>query len=139
MEWEERRFLVYMAASAYHVISKELENRVFRHNRIFRHKCMYKQTILTKKWNDKILLKYYIVISNTLKDSWMCFFLLLVVILSELHENPRRRKKDKMPPLPPPPRVYGPLYLIELLLRQVFPEPCQTFKCEIFAKIVNSI
>ena len=38
--WNERKkkdFLYYMAASAYHVISKEVENHVFKHNRIFRH------------------------------------------------------------------------------------------------------
>ena len=29
---------IYMRASAYNVISKEVENRVFRKNRIFRHK-----------------------------------------------------------------------------------------------------
>ena len=40
-----------MAASAHHVISKEVENRVLRHNRIFRqnrifsHTCMYKATL----------------------------------------------------------------------------------------------
>ena len=37
-----------MTASAYRVISKGVENRVFRHNLIFKHKCMYKQSILTK-------------------------------------------------------------------------------------------
>ena len=29
-----------MAASAYHVISKEVKNRIFRRNRIFRHICI---------------------------------------------------------------------------------------------------
>ena len=29
MEGEEKRFVLYMAASAYHVISKEVENRIF--------------------------------------------------------------------------------------------------------------
>ena len=48
MEWEKRRVFAYMAASVYHVISKEVENYSFRHNRIFRHKCMYKQPILRK-------------------------------------------------------------------------------------------
>ena len=40
-----------MAASAYHVIPKEVENCVFRHNCIFRQTCMYKQPTLTKQWN----------------------------------------------------------------------------------------
>ena len=47
MEREKRRVFVYMAASAYHVISKEVENCVFRHNHIFRRTFMYKQPILT--------------------------------------------------------------------------------------------
>ena len=35
-------------ASAYHIISKEIEDHIFRHNRIFRHKYMYNQPKLTK-------------------------------------------------------------------------------------------
>ena len=34
-----------MTASAYHVISKEVENRIFKHSYIFKHTCMYKQSI----------------------------------------------------------------------------------------------
>ena len=41
---KEKKIFVYMAASAYHVISKEVENHVFRHNHIFRYTCMYKQS-----------------------------------------------------------------------------------------------
>ena len=41
-------FFAYIAASAYHVISKEVKNHVFRHNWFFRHTCMYKQPTLTK-------------------------------------------------------------------------------------------
>ena len=37
MREKKKDFLYYMAASAYHVISKEVENHVFKHNRIFRH------------------------------------------------------------------------------------------------------
>ena len=48
IEWEERRFFVYMAASAYHVISTEVENHIFKHNWIFRHSWIYKQPTLTK-------------------------------------------------------------------------------------------
>ena len=55
-----------MTASAYHVISKEVKNHIFRHNWIFRDTRMYKQPILKKQWNYNILCKYYIVISNLL-------------------------------------------------------------------------
>ena len=44
---KEKKIFVYMAASAYHVISKEVENHIFRHNWIFRRTCMYKQPTLT--------------------------------------------------------------------------------------------
>ena len=80
-----------MAASAYHVILKEVENRVIRHNCIFRHTYMYKQPILTKKWNYNNfieILSSYRRYTDRLLD---VFFLLLATILSELHENPRRK------------------------------------------------
>ena len=48
MEEKKRRFCAYIAASLYHVISKEVVNRILRQNRIFRHVCMDKQPILTK-------------------------------------------------------------------------------------------
>ena len=37
-----------MAASAYHVISKEVENQIFRQNSIFRDTYVYKKSALTK-------------------------------------------------------------------------------------------
>ena len=37
-----------MAASSYHVITKEVENHIFKHNLMFRDTCMYKQPTLTK-------------------------------------------------------------------------------------------
>ena len=37
IEWEKIRFFAYMDDSAYHVISKEVENQIFRYNWIFRH------------------------------------------------------------------------------------------------------
>ena len=40
IEWEKRIFLAYIAASSYHVISKEVENQIFRHKWIFRHTCV---------------------------------------------------------------------------------------------------
>ena len=90
--WNKRKnIFVCMAASAYHVISKEVENWVFRHNCIFRHTCLYKQPILTKEWNyDNFvqILYSYLRYTNRLLD---VFFLLLAVMLSELHENQRRK------------------------------------------------
>ena len=47
----EKKIPVDMAASVYHVITKEVENLVFRDNHIFRHTCMYKQPRLIKQWN----------------------------------------------------------------------------------------
>ena len=55
-------------------ISKKLKNRIFRNNFIFRHICMYKQPILTQQWNFKTSMQIYVVISDTLIDSWMCFY-----------------------------------------------------------------
>ena len=91
MEKEKRRFLVHMAASTYHVISKDVEKSVFRYNPIFRHTCKYKQHILTKKWNYNNfgqILYSYLRYTDRLLDA---FFLLLGVVLSEFHENPRRK------------------------------------------------
>ena len=51
MEWEKRRFFVYMVASAHHVITKEVENRVFQDKCIFRHTRIYKEHKLTRHWN----------------------------------------------------------------------------------------
>ena len=48
MESEKRRFFEYVDASVYHVISKEVENRISRKNCIARHKFMFKQLILVK-------------------------------------------------------------------------------------------
>ena len=46
--WKGKRFFVYMAVSAYHVISSEVENHIFKHDWSFRHLCIYKQPTLTK-------------------------------------------------------------------------------------------
>ena len=43
-----------MAASAHHVISKEVENQIFRHIWNFRHTCVYEKPALTKWWNYNI-------------------------------------------------------------------------------------
>ena len=68
--WKERKktFFVYITASTYQVISKEVENRVFR------------QIAFLDKHQ----------ISDTQIGSWILFFLLLTVVFSEVHKNPRR-------------------------------------------------
>ena len=57
IEWEERLFFAYMAFSAYHVISTEVENHIFKHNWIFRHLWIYKQPTMTKQWNFNIFVQ----------------------------------------------------------------------------------
>ena len=82
-----------MAASAYHVISKEVENHIFTHNWVLDiHAC-----ISNPHWQSSgiiiFLFKYYLVNSDARVGSFLdVLFLLLVVILSELHEKPRRNK-----------------------------------------------
>ena len=81
------RFFVYMAASAYHEISKEAENCVLRYNCIFRCTSIYTQPMLTKQWNYNNFLQIlysYLRYTDRLLD---VLFLLPAVILSELHEN----------------------------------------------------
>ena len=73
-----------MVASVYHDISKEVENRIFRHNCIFRHTCIYKQSILVVEWNysSGIIIcscKFCVVILDTWKGSWMFYFLFFFV------------------------------------------------------------
>ena len=82
----ERGFFVYMAASVYYFISKEVQNRIFRHNRIFSLIYMYKQPILAKQQNHNIFVQ---ILHSQLRCTDMLFevfFLLLAVILSELHK-----------------------------------------------------
>ena len=82
-----------MAASAYHVISKEVEiTSLETTDFLDTHVC-----INNPHWQSSgitlFLCKYYIVISDTLVRSFLDgLFLLLAVILSELHEKPRRNK-----------------------------------------------
>ena len=81
-------FIFCIYTSAYHVISKEVENRV---SCISRHTCMYEKPIFTKQGNynnfAQILYSYFRYTDRLLN----VFFLLLTVILSELHANPRRK------------------------------------------------
>ena len=78
-----------MAASAYHVISKEVENQILF---LDPHMC-----INSPHWQSSgiliFLCKYSLVISDTLVDFFLdVLFLLLAVILSELYKKPRRNK-----------------------------------------------
>ena len=46
-----------MSAAAYHIISNEEENHIFRNKWIFRHTCMCKQLTLKKLWNYNIFVQ----------------------------------------------------------------------------------
>ena len=52
-------FFAYMAALAYHVISKEVEKHIFKHKSIFRHTCIYKPPTLTRHWNFNIFVQIF--------------------------------------------------------------------------------
>ena len=81
-----------MAASAYHVISTEVENHIFKTIEV-----LYTSAFINNPhWQSSGILivfcKYYIVFSDTLVGSFLdVLFLLLAVILSERHEKPRRK------------------------------------------------
>ena len=82
-----------MAASAYHDISKEVENHIFTHNWVLD----IHASISNPHWQSSgiiiFLFKYYLVNSDARVGSFLdVLFLLLAVILSELHEKPRRNK-----------------------------------------------
>ena len=92
IEWEKRRFFVYMAASAYHVISKEIKNHNLRQLN-FRYSCCINSSQRQGSGIIISLRKSCIVISDTLLNSFLdVLFSLFAVILSGLHEKPRRRK-----------------------------------------------
>ena len=86
-----------MDASSYHVISKEVENHIFKDNLIFRDTCMIHVCISNPHWqNSEIMIffcKYDVVISDILVGSLLdVLYFFLAVILSELHETPRRKE-----------------------------------------------
>ena len=84
-----------MAASSYRVISKEVENQIFRDNGIFRQTCFYKQSTLTKQSSGIVtfLCKYDIVISDTLVG----FFLdVLFLSLYDYHSFMRNKEGIKI-------------------------------------------
>ena len=81
-----------MAASAYHVISTEVENHIFKPIKFLDTSAF----INNPHWQSSgiliFLCKYSIVISDTLVGSFLdVHFLLLAVILSEPHQKPRRK------------------------------------------------
>ena len=82
MEWKKRRFLVWMAASAYHLISKDVENHLVRRNSIFRDTSIYKQFILTKQWNYHNFVQIlYSYLRYTVRLLGVFFLLLLAIFL----------------------------------------------------------
>ena len=82
-----------MAAPAYHIISKDVKNCILDTIEFLdTHVC-----INNLHWQRGgiiiIFCKYFIVILDTLRGSFLdVLFLLLAVILSELYEKPRRNK-----------------------------------------------
>ena len=81
-----------MATSAYHVISTEVVNHIFKTNEFLDTSAFIKNPHWQSSGLLIFLCKYYIVISNKLGGSFLdVLFLLLAVILSELHEKPRRK------------------------------------------------
>ena len=92
IEWEGKRYFTYMAASAYQVISTEIEIHILKHDWIFRRLYAFMNILLWQSSGILIFLcKYYIVVTNTLVGSLDVLVLLLSVILSELHEKTRRK------------------------------------------------
>ena len=76
-----------MAASADHVIWKEVKNYILRQTWCINNPHWQSSGIII------FLCKYYIVISDTLVGFFLdVLFLLLAVILSEPYEKPRRNK-----------------------------------------------
>ena len=90
---KEKKNFSYMAASAYHVISKEVKNHILRHNWILRHTCCVNNPHWQSGGIITFLCKYYIVISGKLVGAFLdVLFLLLAVMLSGPHEKLRRDK-----------------------------------------------
>ena len=80
-------------APAYHVISKEIKNHIFRSNWIFRHAFCINNPNLQNGGIMIFVDKYFIVISDKLVGTFLGVpFLLLAVILPGLLEKPRRNK-----------------------------------------------
>ena len=83
-----------MAASAYHVISTEVENHIFKPIEFLDTSAFINNPHWQSSEILNFLCKFCIVISDTLVGSFLNVqFLLLAVILSELHEKPRRKDR----------------------------------------------
>ena len=83
----KKNIFVYVAASEYLVMWKEVENRILR-NHIFRDICMCKQPNIDKVVEVNIFVFSYFRYTDRLLD---VLFLFSVVILSELHQKSRRK------------------------------------------------
>ena len=81
-----------MAASSYRVISKEVENQIFRHNWIFKHTCVYKKSTLTKWWNYNSFVQIWYRYFRYTGRFFLECALYVAIILPQLYEKPRRNK-----------------------------------------------
>ena len=95
IEWEERRFFAYMAASPYMRITLYQQRQKITSLNTIEFLDTY-VFINSPHWQSSgiliFLCKYYIVVSDTLVYSFLdALFLLLAIILSELREKPRRK------------------------------------------------
>ena len=84
-----------MAASANRVISKEVENCIFRHKITFLdiHACINNLCWQSGEWNYKFFMQTLHSSLRFTDRPLDVLFLLLAVILSELHEKPRRKDR----------------------------------------------
>ena len=82
-----------MTASTYHVISKEVENQIFKYNYVF-----INNPLLQKQRSTIFLCKYYLVISDTLVGSFLnVLFLLFGVIFVNYLPLPKWRSCGMAP------------------------------------------
>ena len=87
-----KKILCIYGSSAYHVISTEVENHIFKSIEFLDTSAFINNAHCQSSRILISLCKYCIVISDTVEGFFLDVqFLLLDVILSELHEKPRRR------------------------------------------------
>ena len=93
IEWEGKRFFAYMAASAYHVISTEVENHIFKPIEFLDTSAF----INNPHWQSSgiliFLCKYYIVVSDTLVGIFLrcALFVARCNTIRTLWENQKER------------------------------------------------
>ena len=81
-----KRLFVYKADLLYQVISKDVENRIFRHYRIFRYICI--NNPFWQRSGTKIFLcKYYTVILDALISFWICLLVACCNIIRASYEG----------------------------------------------------